>query len=63
MHGNNPLMFDCWADPVVRLLELKSSISIPKLSFKIHSKVSADIHKRITSIKFRIVQSTSLMKF
>ena len=28
MHGNIPCVFDCWADPVVHLLLLKSSISL-----------------------------------
>ena len=27
MHGNIPYMFDCWADPVVHLLLLKSSMA------------------------------------
>ena len=27
MHGNISFMFDCWADPVVHLLLLKSSMT------------------------------------
>ena len=27
MHGNIPLMFDCWADPIFHMLLLKNSLA------------------------------------
>ena len=44
MHGNISFMFDCWADPVVHLLLLKSFMSKPKINtqmaFEIDTKRS-----------------------
>ena len=53
MHGNISFMFDCWADPVVHLLLLKSPMAQHSHEYTLNT------HIRICGIKIALFGSSS----